>query len=186
MKTLILTILLLVPVLASGQETRDTTINPRILNRIETRSKEFEGEKCPEFVIKKADSTIFSNANFKGKVVFINIWYEKCPPCIAEIEGLKKLYASLRNNSNFLFISFTFEPDQTIEKFIKKYNLNYKILHLDQKDCVRLNYGYGFPTNIILDKNGIIKFFMLGGIENPEIATKLIMTEIYPRIKNLL
>ena len=53
---------------------------------------------------------------FLDKPVFLNIWATWCPPCIAELPGIKKLYNEYKGKVNFILLSD--EPDSTINKFI--------------------------------------------------------------------
>lgn len=81
-----------------------------------------EGNKAPEPVL-TADNTsatpgngqtpvLFMDssgqqidaANLKGKVVFINFWATWCPPCIAEMPSIDKLYQRFRGNDQIVFL----------------------------------------------------------------------------------
>lgn len=55
---------------------------------------------------------------YKGRVVFINLWATWCPPCIAELPDLQKLYNDYKNDVVFLFISN--ENPNTIKTFMDK------------------------------------------------------------------
>ena len=147
---------------------------------------QFLDKQYPAFTIKTLDSQTFSRKDFSNKVVFINFWAEFCSPCIAETEGLKQLYAKLNRYLDFLFVSFSYDPDSTINRLVKKYGINFKVYHLDRNEFSRLNFNNGIPTSIILNKNGIIKFFAIGGIEEKDIATKYVMTIIYPEALKLI
>jgi peroxiredoxin len=124
----------------------------------------------------------FTNENLKGKTVFINFWFAACTPCMAELNELNNLYDTLKSDKKFEFISFTFESPEVIKRIKKKYNIHYKILALESDDCLRLNRNAGFPTSIIIDSNGTIKFFKIGGSLDKEEINKTIFTEYYPVI----
>ncbi|HZH66485.1 MAG TPA: hypothetical protein VEY10_16460 [Flavisolibacter sp.] len=51
-----------------------------------------------------------------------------------------------------------------------------------EKETRRLNLNNGFPANIIVDKEGKIKFLVTGGSTDKVKASEIIMKEIYPKI----
>ncbi|MFZ4058624.1 MAG: hypothetical protein ACOYKE_10820, partial [Ferruginibacter sp.] len=73
-----------------------------------------------------------------------------------------------------------------IQKLVKKYNIKYKVFHIDRAECYRLNFKNGFPTSFVLDKKGIIKFAKTGGQTVEEKATAEIMTSMYAKINDQL
>ncbi|MCX2839214.1 TlpA disulfide reductase family protein [Salinimicrobium sp. MT39] len=98
---------------------------------------------------------------FRGKVIFLNFWATWCPPCIAEMPGINKLYQDVKDdNVEFIMLSV----DQNFEK-AKKFK--------DRK-------GYGFeiykaagpipqmystrsiPTTYVIDADGNLALTHLG------------------------
>ena len=140
------------------------------------------GKPFPDFQVKLANSKSFSNADLKNKVVFINFWFANCGPCIAEMKGLARLYDTLKNKKNFMFISFTFDHDSISRKMITKYRIRYKVFHISKSECKRLNFDNGYPTSFILDRNGVIKFFTTGAATDEEFNMHDILDRIYPEI----
>ncbi len=128
------------------------------------------------------ENKVFTNENLKGKTVFINFWFATCAPCLAEFDDLNKLYDSLKSNKKFEFISFTFETPKVIKEICKKYKIHYKVISLNVDVCERLNRNASYPTSLIIDANGIIKFFRMGGSTKKEEVKKVIFTEYYPKI----
>ena len=150
------------------------------------QSTKYSGKKFSEFEIEMSKKSKFSNADLVNKITFVNFWFESCPPCIAEIEGFNEMFANLKDNPNFTFVSFTFEPESAIREFIKKYNIKYKIIQIEKAECYRLNFNNGFPSSFILDKEGIVRYYKGGGPIDKVKATKAVLTEIYPKILELL
>ena len=142
----------------------------------------FVGKQLGQFKIKTSDSTTFSNADLSGKITFVNFWFASCPPCMAEMEGLSKLYDTLKNNTNFAMVSFTFEPRVIIKWAKKKYQAKYNMFHISKEDCSTLHFRSGYPTSFIVDKNGVIIHALVGGAVNEADATKEIMAHVYPII----
>lgn len=143
------------------------------------------GKPFPQFETYDG-KVLVNNETFKGKTVFINLWFEACSPCIAEMEGLNKLYNKIKDSQQVAFVAFTFEKPERIGKLKKKYDLQYPVVFISGKDCFRFNQGCGFPTNIILNSDGKISYVKSGGPTDKEKATEYLMTECYPKILGLL
>jgi cytochrome oxidase Cu insertion factor (SCO1/SenC/PrrC family) len=143
------------------------------------------GNQYPDFVVQKNNEPVFSNKDMANKVVFINFWFTQCKVCIEEIGSLNSLYKSLKDQPNFLFVSFTFDSEETIENSIKKFNIQYRVFHLDQAEFRRLNFNHAMPTNVLLDKNGCIRYFMVGGFDK-YIQEEFFPSILYQKIQNLL
>ena len=185
-KTIFLILILTFGLRAFSQDTIKVKKEFDYEDFLKSQRKKYFGVQYPEFKVSTSDTAVFSNANLTNKIIFINFWFESCAPCIAEIDGFNEMFAKLKDNSNFLFVSFTFDSDSTIRKLVAKYNIKYKVVHIDKPECYRLNFKNGFPSSFILDKNGIIRYFKAGGEIDKERASKAVLTEIYPQILALL
>jgi len=142
-------------------------------------------KECPAFTFKDGNQ-IINNNDLKGKVVFINFWFEGCHPCIAEVEALNELYEKLRDNKDFLFVSISTDDKKIIARVKEKYAIKYPVISSTHTDCQQLNFNCGFPTSIIVDKNGMIKFFHNGGSIEKDIANEYILKSVLPKIESLL
>ncbi|OZV67699.1 TlpA family protein disulfide reductase [Winogradskyella aurantia] len=96
------------------------------------------------------------NFNFKetqGEVVFINFWATWCPPCIAEMPSLQKLYTSYGNRVVFLFI--TNDDFKVVRRFKDKNNYNFKVYQPMGAIPDEL-MGRTIPRTFIINKMGEI------------------------------
>jgi peroxiredoxin len=139
------------------------------------------GTPFPAFSIPSSAGDV-SNAALKGKVVYFNFWFSACPPCVAEFAMLNELYERLKGNNDFSFISLTFESPGEIERIKTKYHIRYQVFSLSHEECGRLNLENAYPTGIVLDKTGVVKYIHRGGSTNKQQIKKYINKELYPQI----
>lgn len=97
----------------------------------------------------------FDKNYLNGKPTFINFWFTRCPPCIDEIPSLNQLKEKYKGKVNFITISFN--DKKTIDEFLKQQPFHFQHISDSKKQIDELKIS-AFPTNLILDKNGIVKF----------------------------
>ncbi len=129
---------------------------------------------------------VIDNKSLKGKVVLINFWFEGCHPCMAEMSGFNELFGKLKDNRDFEFISISWDIPETINRVKNKYSLQFDVFSADTKECERLNMGCGYPTTIILTKEGIVKYRHSGGSTDEPKAKEFVMTTLLSEIEGLL
>jgi peroxiredoxin len=137
------------------------------------------GEKklAPGFEVKALDGKTLRLADLKGKVVVLNFWYISCPPCQVEIPGLNKLVDEF-SGQDVVFIGFALDKPEELRSFLKEFAFKYQIVA--EASAIRSLFGVSaFPTHVIINKQGQIEFFLLGGSPNQD-------EELRPLIKNLL
>ena len=127
-----------------------------------------------DYITFKIDT--LSNSDFLNKVTIINFWFQSCAPCIAEMEGLNKLYEKNKNNKNFQFISFCTDNLETINMNLKKYSIEYSVTAIDKRKAYELNYNSGFPSTFIINSEGKVIYFSLGGPVEVKKATEKVMS----------
>ena len=127
-----------------------------------------------------------TNEVFKGKILYINFWFAACSPCMREMEQLNELYNTFKEDSNFVFISITYDAQEKIELVKSKFEIKYTIYSIPIFESFRLNKTHSYPANIILDKNGIIRFYETGSRANDFLINRHFKNKVYPKIKKLL
>ena len=95
----------------------------------------------------------------KDKVVLLNYWATWCPPCIAEMPSLQKLYNDYKDQVVFVFL--TEDDDPELNKFMKDKNYYYPIyrsLSPHPKPFVHKP----IPGTYLIDKKGNIVIHKVG------------------------
>ncbi|MCF6294229.1 MAG: TlpA family protein disulfide reductase [Flavobacteriaceae bacterium] len=105
------------------------------------------------------EGNTFNYASTQNKVVLINFWATWCPPCVAEMPSLEKLYSDYKDKIIFLFVSN--EDNEKVSTFITKndYTFNvYKPLTQYPKvfnvSTIPRTFLIDKKGNIVIDKTG--------------------------------
>ncbi len=139
----------------------------------------FIGNKAPNFIAKTTDGKTIELNNLKGNVVVINFWFISCRPCVAEIPGLNDI-AEKYKTDKIQFIGITSDSKVDLDKFYKtKVKFNFKTIPNNENIYNNIfMLQNGFPTTILIDKEGIIRLVTSGGRidknASDEIKSKLI------------
>nr|WP_256437885.1 TlpA disulfide reductase family protein [Aquimarina sp. U1-2] len=102
----------------------------------------------------------FSTA--KGKVVLLNYWATWCPPCIAEMPSLQKLYNEYKDKVVFVFL--TEDDDPELEKFMNSKNYNFPIYRSLSPHPNPFEHK-PMPGTYLLDKKGNIVIHKRGAAD---------------------
>lgn len=95
-------------------------------------------------------------ADLNGKVVFINFWATWCPPCIAEMPSIHKLYNTFKNNEKVAFIILEVDGnEQKALQFMQKKGLDLPV-YFPAGSIPKALFNGTLPTTVILDKKGQI------------------------------
>ena len=96
--------------------------------------------------------------DLRGKVVFLNFWATWCPPCLAEMPSLNKLYKVFQNNANVVFVIADVDGDYEKAKAFmadRQYSLPvYSPLAPIPEEL----FKGSIPATLIFDKKGNIVF----------------------------
>jgi peroxiredoxin len=121
------------------------------------------GDTAPNFTFPGLDGKMVSLTDYRGKVVFLNIWATWCPPCRKEMPSMEKLYQQLKGEDfEILAVSVDTAGATVVGPFMKKYKLSFPAL-LDTRGTVQNIYGTtGLPESFIVGRKGIIEKIVIG------------------------
>lgn len=117
---------------------------------------EQEGSELPKFSFKALDGQTYTNENCKGKILVLNTWYIRCGACKAEMPDLNGLVAQYQNRNDIVFLGLCTDPWEPVKEFMRKTKFDYLVVP-DANDYVdNLLPFQGFPTQVLVDKQGKI------------------------------
>jgi thiol-disulfide isomerase/thioredoxin len=104
-------------------------------------------------------------ADYKGKVVVVNMWATWCGPCRREIPDFIKMQEDYRGRGvEVLGITSVDErnTEESIKEFVKEFKINYKIAKVETEGWAAfLAPGYSIPQTYVLGQDGrLLKKFV--------------------------
>ena len=97
-------------------------------------------------------------ADFKGKVVLLNFWGTWCVPCLREIPELVRVSEQFQKKG-FAVLGIAVDsgrPDD-IRAFMAEHRMTYTILIGELGFIKKAFRVVGFPTSILIDRQGMIR-----------------------------
>jgi thiol-disulfide isomerase/thioredoxin len=99
-------------------------------------------------------------SSFRGKAVFLNFWQTSCGPCLAEMPGIEKLSASLRDDP-VVFAAVSDEPANKVRAFLSARHLGVPV-YLRTGSLPAPLEVIGIPTTYLLNGHGVAVFKSTG------------------------
>lgn len=113
-------------------------------------------------LFKDASGKVTDLGSLKGKVVFLNFWATWCPPCLAEMPAINKLYSEFKNDKDIVFILVDADNDfDKAKKYMdrKGYTLPVYVAASEIPDVI---FKGALPTTVVFDKMGRISYHESG------------------------
>lgn len=110
--------------------------------------------------------------SLKGKVVFLNIWATWCPPCIAEMPNIQKLYEKVGSDKiAFVMLSVDEGGMEKVKKFIDKKGYTFPV-YMPASQFPQEFYSNAIPTTFIISPEGkiVAKQEGMADYDTPEVV----------------
>lgn len=94
-------------------------------------------------------------ADFRGRVVLLNVWATWCPPCREEMPTLDRLQASLGGpDFEVLTVSIDAEGLPVVRTFFKQIGIKHLHPYIDSLHEVGTLGAAGIPLTLLIDREG--------------------------------
>ncbi|MDR1527018.1 MAG: TlpA family protein disulfide reductase [Dysgonamonadaceae bacterium] len=138
------------------------------------------GRQAADFTYPDGDGKLYSLADFKGKVVVVDLWATWCGPCLQQIPYMKKLEETMRGRDVvFVGISIDAEKDKALWKqMIADKQLPGIHLYAGVDSKITNDYKVNtIPRYLLFDKKGRVVTDNAPRFDNPELK-KLLEKEL--------
>jgi cytochrome c biogenesis protein CcmG, thiol:disulfide interchange protein DsbE len=112
------------------------------------------GDSAPGFTVTTDSGRKISVDNFGGRLLVVNFWATRCPPCINELPSLNALAAELKGDG-VVVLGISVDKDKAAyDRFLKKVKLNFETSR-DPGADISAEYGtFKYPETYVIDRNG--------------------------------
>lgn len=125
------------------------------------------GSRAPDFhAIDLGSARPKTIADYRGKVLLVNIWATWCEPCRAEMPAIERLH-HLVTDTTFRIVSVSIDKADsgTVMAFAREYGLTFPILQNQSGDIQDIYQTTGVPESFVVDKSGVIVKKVIGAAE---------------------
>jgi thiol-disulfide isomerase/thioredoxin len=115
------------------------------------------GMPAPPFTLQSITGSTHSLADYKGKVVYVDVWASWCSPCRQETPKLKALYEKYKNDDRIAFLSIAVSDHiDKWKKAVEDDKATWTQL-IDNGNTIQSAYrANAIPKFILIDKQGNI------------------------------
>ena len=119
-------------------------------------------QPAPEMSLTDSEGKTAALADFKGKLVLINLWATWCQPCLKEMPSLAGLPKALGDGFVLLAVSEDRGGGKVVAPFIEKLSLDKLKVYLDPESKIGHAFNArGLPTSVVIGPQGDV----LGRVE---------------------
>lgn len=144
--------------------------------------KEMQDAVAPIFTVTDLSGKKVSLADYKGKIVVLDLWATWCVPCIASFPGMQKL---VNTNPDVVFLFAAVQEKEPnaltrVKTYIKESKYNFHVI-MDEPiakgsktyQIISKYKPNGIPSKYIIDKQGKIRFQSLGFTSEGELVNEV-------------
>jgi len=120
---------------------------------------------APELTLTDTQGATHALADYRGKVVLVNLWATWCPPCKQEMPTLQTFYNKYVDRGFTIIAINDGDPAPDVLQFVKEYELTFPVwLDPTYNATEHAFKTLNLPSSYVIDRNGIVRLMWVGGI----------------------
>jgi thiol-disulfide isomerase/thioredoxin len=121
-------------------------------------------------------------ADFKGKLLVLNLWATWCLPCLEEMPSLEQLQINIPDKLVVIAVSEDRGGKTVVDPFLEKLGLKKVKIYLDPKSDVGHAFEVrGLPTSIVIGADGKVLGKVEGAADWDSIEMRDALTPLLPK-----
>ncbi len=114
-------------------------------------------KKTHDFVLPDVNGKEFRLQEFRGQIVFLNIWATWCGPCRAEMPSIEKLHQHFKDEDlTILTVSVDMADIEVVKAFLEKHGYTFTVLHDPHGNIMEWFHVRLIPVTYLIDRSGKI------------------------------
>jgi thiol-disulfide isomerase/thioredoxin len=131
-----------------------------------------ERDAVAYFKLENIAGGFMTSEDLKGKVTVVDLWATWCPPCVAEIPIYNELYDAFRGQDVAIVGIAVESPRRDIPSKVRQLGIKYPVLIGDDEVLHAFGRIQGYPTTVVIDKEGKIYKQYMGSMPHKEETIK--------------
>lgn len=120
------------------------------------------GAPAQSFAVRRIDGGTDALANYRGRVVLMNLWATWCPPCQEEMPALERFAREEAGKVVVLGIDQG-ESASAARRYALAHGVTFPILVDDRQEYGRAYAALGLPTSVVVSRDGRV----VKGVDGP-------------------
>lgn len=144
----------------------NTSKSEEYLNSLKTIYAKYdlltEGKPAPEITGITPEGKKVSLTDFKGKIVYVDVWATWCVPCREELPKTRMIEKKYQDNGNVVFMYVSVDENVASWKALIEKDKSFKGVQINDapsekhKDILQRYLIWGIPNYILIDQEGNI------------------------------
>ena len=131
------------------------------------------GNLAPDFQLQTLSGESVSLSGLRGKSVLLNFWATWCGPCKFEMPFLQQINDTWSSKGLVVLEVDVGEKLDVVQKYMTDNNLSMTVAMDTDMKVTSKSYLIGaIPTTFLIDKDGVIRYKMVGAFPNAEAIEK--------------
>jgi peroxiredoxin len=120
---------------------------------------------APALALMDTQGNSRSLADYRGRVVLVNLWATWCPPCKEEMPALQAFYDQYQEQGLVVIAINDGDPATDVLQFVKDYRLTFPVwldpTYIATEQAFKT---LNLPSSFVIDRAGNIRLQWVGGI----------------------